>query len=118
MTRQDIFLHKIKLVLLGGRVRSPRPWLGCTCGSRHSFASSVWSGSGSGSGHRSLELECQLYTVGLWEVKQVPAGQKLAIRPFLAAGVSGWSLELTSHEFEGLSLAFSVRHICDCLSRY
>ncbi len=38
-------------------MQSPRPWLGCTCGNRHSFASSAWSGFGSGSGHRSLEFE-------------------------------------------------------------
>lgn len=98
-------------------MRSPRPWLGCTYDSRHNFASSVWSGSGSGSGHRSLEFKGQLYKVGLWEVKQVPAGQKLAIRPLLAAGLLGRGLELTSHEFKGLSLTFSVRHICDYVSK-
>ncbi|KAB8346258.1 hypothetical protein FH972_023303 [Carpinus fangiana] len=34
--------------------------VGCTCGSRRSFASSAWSGSCSESGHRSLETSCKL----------------------------------------------------------
>jgi hypothetical protein len=41
----------------GGMEQSPRPWLGCTCGSRHSFASSASSGSGWGNGRQSLNNE-------------------------------------------------------------
>lgn len=37
-----------------GKGRSPLPWQGYTCGSRHNSASSAWSGSCSGSGHRHL----------------------------------------------------------------
>ena len=40
----------------GGREQSPRPWLGCTCGSRHSSASSAWSGSGWETGRRHLNI--------------------------------------------------------------
>ena len=40
----------------GGKERNPRPWLGCTCGNRHSFASNASSGSDSGSGRRSLDI--------------------------------------------------------------
>ena len=37
-------------------VRSPLPLRGCTCGSRRSFASSAWSGSGLGNERQSLEV--------------------------------------------------------------
>ena len=41
----------------------------------------------------------------------------VSIMPFLPADkqLEAGSLKLTSNELEGLSLAFSVRHICDCV---
>ena len=51
------------------------------------------------------------------EEVQVPARAELAMRPFSSGGREWRSLELTSNELEGLGLAFSVRHGCDCVAR-
>jgi hypothetical protein len=55
-----------------------------------------------------------LLVVERWGGTYIPAGQKLAIRPFDSGHWAG-VVELTSHELKGLGLALSVRHVCSCI---